>query len=194
PIVPAAHYSCGGVLTDKEGRTSVPRLYAVGEVACTGVHGANRLASNSLLEAVVFAEHAAADMAYLASVDFTKVPPLEDMLRVGTEEPDMDRVLQLTRELQTCMWEDVGIVRTNAGLSRALDKILSIKEEAEAEFRRCRLVGALLELRNMATAAELIVRCAIMRKESRGLHYNIDYPYTDPAWARDTIINDEDKQ
>jgi L-aspartate oxidase len=86
------------------------------------------------------------------------------------------------------MWEDVGIVRTNAGLSRALDKILSIKEEAEAEFRRCRLAGALLELRNMATAAELIVRCAIMRKESRGLHYNIDYPNTDPAWAHDTII------
>jgi L-aspartate oxidase len=188
PIVPAAHYSCGGVLTDKEGRTSVPRLYAVGEVACTGVHGANRLASNSLLEAVVFAEHAAADMAHLTPVDFSKVPPLDDMLQVGTEEPDMERVSQLTRELQTCMWEDVGIVRTNAGLSRALDKILSIKEEAEAEFRRCRLAGALLELRNMATAAELIVRCAIMRKESRGLHYNIDYPNTDPAWAHDTII------
>ena len=188
PIVPAAHYSCGGVQTDKDGRTSVTRLYACGEVACTGVHGANRLASNSLLEAVVFSEHAAAHMPGLPPPKLPQHLPIDALLPRDDAEPDVQRVSALTEELRTCMWEDVGIVRTNAGLSRALAKLEAIREEAEAMYASCRLFGALMELRSMATTASLVVRCAISRKESRGLHYNLDYPSTDPACAHDTVI------
>jgi len=185
PIVPAAHYSCGGVMTDLEGRTSVPRLYASGEVSCTGVHGANRLASNSLLEAVVFSEHAAADMRQLAPLPAARIQP---PFCGGDRDPDLQRVAALTRDLQACMWAEVGIVRNDAGLSRALDQIAAIREEAERMYLESKLSGAVLELRSMATAAYLVVQCALMRHESRGLHYNLDHPGLDPTGAHDTII------
>jgi L-aspartate oxidase len=188
PIVPAAHYACGGVVTDTHGRTSIENLYACGEVACTGVHGANRLASNSLLEAVVFARRAADDIASKPKLEMPseimQFPDQEHSQRVPT-----DLVRQLIHEIQTVMWKYVGIVRTNARLTKALGLIRNIESQAEALYSDGILSPQLLELRNMALVAQLIILSARSRKESRGLNYNLDYPDLDDAnFKHDTLL------
>ena len=176
PIVPAAHYTCGGVMVDDYGRTDVDGLYAIGEVSYTGLHGANRMASNSLLECLVYGWSAAEDikkrMPYARSADFL---PAWDESRV--ENPDELVVIQHNwHELRLFMWDYVGIVRTTKRLERALRRITLLQQELDEYYARFRVSNNLLELRNLVQVAELIVRCAMMRKESRGLHYTLDYP------------------
>jgi L-aspartate oxidase len=191
PVVPAAHYQCGGVRTTVDGETGIAGLYAVGEVACNGLHGANRLASNSLLEALVCAHRAARTIG--------KPEPRE----VGFKIPDWqsgnahdaDELVILSHnwdEIRRTMWDYVSIVRTNKRLQRALKRITNLQEEIQGFYWDFTVTADLLELRNIATVAELIVRCAMERKESRGLHYNLDYPDSDPAYARrDTVLRRE---
>ncbi len=190
PIVPAAHYTCGGVLVDLRARTDLEQLYAIGEVAWTGLHGANRLASNSLLECVVFAEAAANDML----AEWNRVPPPPklpawDASRVT--DPDEEVVVSHNwHELRQLMWDYVGIVRTDKRLERAARRIALLQEEIREYYRNFRVNNDLLELRNLVLVAELIVRSAQQRKESRGLHYNKDYPFTLPdETARQTILS-----
>ena len=192
PVVPAAHYMCGGVVTDMFGRTDIRGLYAVGETACTGLHGANRLASNSLIEALVYAHTASKQAAkdIKAPLDFESmpVPPLWD--EAGTT--DSDEAIMVSHnwdEIRRFMWNYVGIVRSNKRLDRAKRRIENIQNEIEEYYRGFKISSDLIELRNIATVAELIIRCARHRKESRGLHFNIEYPYRDDKrWKKDTII------
>jgi L-aspartate oxidase len=175
PVVPSAHYSCGGVKTDSEGRTEIKNLFACGEVSSTGLHGANRLASNSLLEAVVFAQQIF-ECIDSEVIRATKklLPEWDDSGTINIEEwmiIDHDR-----KEIQALMWDYVGIVRSNFRLSRALKRINIIVTEVEAFYKRSKVFPELIELRNIALVAQLAIRCALNRKESRGLHYNIDYP------------------
>jgi len=192
PIVPAAHYACGGVVTDTEGHTSIENLYACGEVACTGVHGANRLASNSLLEAVVFARRAADDMALrIAGIEFGDVEPYPE--DAHTQRVPSELIDSLICEIQTIMWKYVGIVRTNVRLRKALGLIRNIEAQADVLYSDGVLSPKLLELRNMALVAELIIVSAQSRKESRGLHYNLDYPEVDDAnFKHDTVVENLD--
>ena len=176
PIVPAAHYTCGGVMVDDHGRTDVEGLYAIGEVSYTGLHGANRMASNSLLECLVYGWSAAEDitrrMPYAHGVS-TLLP--WDESRV--ENPDERVVIQHNwHELRLFMWDYVGIVRTTKRLERALRRITMLQQEIDEYYAHFRVSNNLLELRNLVQVAELIVRCAMMRKESRGLHFTLDYP------------------
>lgn len=177
PVAPAAHYSCGGIKTDEWGRTSIINLYACGECASTGLHGANRLASNSLLEAMVFAHRSAMDaIQKFPDVDFKKGIP--DWNASGTTEPkEMILITQSLKELQQVMSDYVGIVRTNIRLRRALKRIDLLWEETEALYQTTMLSPQLCELRNMITVGYLIIKGAEFRKESRGLHFNTDYPY-----------------
>lgn len=189
PIVPAAHYSCGGVLTDINGRTSLDHLYACGEVACTGVHGANRLASNSLLEAVVFAHRAAADAGTVLSTSAENPSVDEYHETEHIETVSNDTVNELTSRLQTVMWKYVGIVRTDERLAKALAEVQSILEESEKMYSHGKLSAELLQLRNLAQSAELIIFSALQRKESRGLNYNLDHPEVDEnSCKRDTVL------
>jgi L-aspartate oxidase len=176
PVAPAAHYSCGGIKTDEWGRTSIRNLYACGECASTGLHGANRLASNSLLEAMVFAHRSAMDsIQKIADIDFKKGIP--DWNAEGTTEPkEMILITQSLKELQQVMSDYVGIVRTNIRLHRALERIDLLWKETEALYQTTILSPQLCELRNMITVGYLIVKGADFRKESRGLHFNTDYP------------------
>jgi L-aspartate oxidase len=176
PVSPAAHYSCGGIKTDEWGRTSIRNLYACGECASTGLHGANRLASNSLLEAMVFAHRCAADAALrIGSINFRQNIP--DWNTSGTTEPkEMILITQSLKELQLLMSDYVGIVRTNVRLARAIKRLDLLWEETENLYQATTLSPQLCELRNMITVGYLIVKCAELRKESRGLHYNTDYP------------------
>jgi L-aspartate oxidase len=194
PIVPAAHYSCGGVLTDVNARTSIARLYACGETACTGVHGANRLASNSLLEALVFAHRAAFDSK--ARMDTSGCESLPDFPKeLHAQEVDAEVVSDLTHSIQEVMWRYVGIVRTNERLEKARAAISEIRGRVETLYASGRLSRELLELRNLATVASLIIKSAQSRHESRGLHYNLDYPETnDREWKRDTVLVSGDQQ
>lgn len=188
PIVPAAHYACGGVVTDTEGHTSIENLYACGEVSCTGVHGANRLASNSLLEAVVFARRAADDIASkVGLIAFAVVEPYPQ--DAHAQRVPSDLIDSLIHEIQTIMWKYVGIVRTNVRLRKALGLIRNIEAQADVLYSDGVLSPKLLELRNMALVAELIILSALSRKESRGLHHNLDYPDVDDIrFKHDTML------
>jgi L-aspartate oxidase len=187
PVVPAQHYTCGGVVIDLVGRTDLPGLYAAGECSESGLHGANRLASNSLLECFVFGEAAAADI--LARWDSYDVPPPVrgwDESRV-TDSDEEVIIKQNWTEIRRFMWNYVGIVRTTKRLERAQHRIKLLNEEVAEYFGAFRVTTDLIELRNLLQTAELIVRSALKRKESRGLHYILDYPQTD-AVAKDTVL------
>ncbi len=191
PVVPAAHYMCGGVATDMFGRTDIHRLYAIGETACTGLHGANRLASNSLLEALVYADRAAKQaLRDMDAFDLKSSPELPAWDEVGTTDSDEGIMVSHNwDEIRRFMWNYVGIVRSNKRLARAKRRIENIQNEIQEYYWNFKVAPDLIELRNIATVAELIIKCAVHRKESRGLHYNIEYPYRDDKrWQKDTII------
>ena len=190
PVVPAAHYLCGGVVTDLRGRTDLPGLYTVGESAYTGLHGANRLASNSLLECLVFAESAAADIlagAADAGGDVT-IPPWDE-----SQVTDSDEEVVVThnwQELRRAMWDYVGIVRTDKRLARALSRVQLLSREIQEYYANFRVTPDLIELRNLVQVAELIVRSAQLRRESRGLHYSLDCPLPDDSQPpRPTLLS-----
>jgi L-aspartate oxidase len=186
PVVPAAHYTCGGLTTDLRGRTQVAGLYALGEVACTGLHGANRLASNSLLECLVFSESAAQDILSLKAAAPPKVPEWDE-----SRVTDADEEVVISHnwdELRRTMWNYVGIVRTTKRLERARHRIALLQAEIEEFYANFRVSNDLIELRNLVLTAELIVRCALARHESRGLHFSRDFPDTLPE-ARDTVLD-----
>jgi L-aspartate oxidase len=187
PVVPAAHYSCGGLRVDLAGRTHLPGLYALGEVACTGLHGANRLASNSLLECVVFAGSATAD---ILAADPAPLPALPDWDESRVTDADEEVVIAHNwDELRRSMWSYVGIVRTTKRLERARHRIELLQGEIEEFYSNFRVSNDLIELRNLVVTANLIVRSALARRESRGLHYTLDFPARDDARpARDTVL------
>ena len=191
PVVPAAHYMCGGVQTDLWARTSLQNLYAFGEVACTGLHGANRLASNSLLEALVFSKRA---LKHAVTILTQQEGPHPGHVSTRDQDAPFDadgweEISRYRQKIQEVMWTHVGIVRSNSRLEHARDRIQAILRQVEDFYARSSLMNPLIELRNIATVAGLIVQCALGRKESRGLHYTTDYPERDDErWGRDTVI------
>jgi L-aspartate oxidase len=190
PVVPAAHYMCGGVLTDLDGRTSIPRLYAAGETSCTGLHGANRLASNSLLEALVYGRRAA----LRAIEEKGGVPAASAAIpdwNVGHALDPEEGVVVAHNwdEVRRLMWNYVGIVRTEKRLERARARVRMLRAEIRDYYWQYKLRPDLIELRNLADMAMLIVECALRRKESRGLHYLLDHPKPDDKWLKDTVVS-----
>lgn len=192
PVVPAAHYMCGGVLVDSDARTTIAGLYAIGEVACTGLHGANRLASNSLLEAVVFAHRAVAHAMRDLRSDASASPgpdrlPAWDQGQAVKLEEQID-IASNWLEVRSLMWNYVGIVRSDRRLKRAEERLEIIQREVNEFYWNYVLTRDLIELRNLVTVASLIVRCAQLRRESRGLHYTVDYPERDDYFRRETVL------
>ena len=190
PVVPAAHYTCGGVNTDLSGRTDVKNLYAIGETTHTGLHGANRMASNSLLECLVFARSTSEDInsSKIADIEKIEIPPWDES---RVTEPDEEIVVAHNwEELRRFMWDYVGIVRTNKRLQRAKHRVDLLTSEIEEYYSHFRVSGDLIELRNLTLVADLIIRSALSRRESRGLHYTLDYPESDPKLDNvDTILD-----
>jgi L-aspartate oxidase len=189
PVVPAAHYLCGGIMTDINGRTDVEGLFAVGETACTGLHGANRLASNSLLECLVFSHNAAKWLSEnkdkFSEMDIVPTPwPKRNV----QNEDELILVSHMWDEIRRLMWAYVGIVRTNRRLERAQHRLLNILEEFEEYYSSFKTHADIIELRNIALVADLTVKCALKRKESRGIHYNLNFPGLKEGRATDTII------
>ncbi|KAA8731927.1 L-aspartate oxidase [Acinetobacter qingfengensis] len=188
PVVPAAHYTCGGVVVDQFSQTDVQGLYAIGETSCTGLHGANRMASNSLLECFVYGMSAAKHIQrHYAQQSRLPAVPHWDASEVEDSDEDVV-ILQNWDELRTCMWNYVGIVRTTKRLERALHRIEMLKSEIDAYYQNYKVSKNLIELRNLVLVSEMIVRCALQRKESRGLHYTLDYPETAHE-LRDTVLS-----
>jgi len=188
PVVPAAHYACGGVMVDQFARTSLKGLYACGEVSMTGLHGANRLASNSLLEAVVYANRAAINIKVFLKNYSAEIPHIPDWDDSGTLSAD-EKILitHSSKEVKQVMWDYVGIVRSNLRLNRAERRIHNIFMETENLYRRTKIFESILELRNIIACAHIIIKSAKLRKESRGLHYTLDYPELLPI-ATNTIL------
>ena len=185
PVVPAAHYTCGGIVSDLRARTNIPGLYVAGEASCTGLHGANRLASNSLLECLVFAESAVNDMLTQPEVSMPDLPEWDES-RVS--DPDEEIVISHNwDELRRFMWDYVGIVRTTKRLQRAQHRIRLLEKEIHDYYSNFRVCHDLIELRNLVVTADLIVRCALKRHESRGLHFSRDYPVTLKK-AKNTVL------
>jgi len=191
PVVPAAHYICGGVITDMEGKTAIENLYACGEVACTGMHGANRLASNSLLEAVVFADFSAnSSKERFQSMKGFPFPLIPQWSLKGVFDQKEWVIISHDRDwIQRFMWDYVGIVRSNRRLEQAQKRIQILLDEITQFYKVNPVTYDVIELRNIAIVAGLIIECALQRKESRGLHYNIDYPEKDDKnWFKDTVL------
>lgn len=191
PVIPAAHYACGGIVTDLNGATSIINLFATGESAMTGVHGANRLASNSLLEALVFSKYAAILAKKIIKDKLYSIPDgISDWVDTGTITPEERILISRTRlEIREILWDYVGIVRSNERLQRALKRYEIILKEVKNLYDESRISEEILELRNLSTVAYLITYSASLRKESRGLHYNIDYPYQDDKnFLRPTLV------
>ena len=185
PVVPAAHYTCGGVVVDQYGATDVPGLYVVGESACTGLHGANRMASNSLLECFVYAQSAAKHIASGIQESSAAPAPWDDS---RVRDSDEAVIIQHNwQELRRLMWDYVGIVRTSRRLQHAADRIALLEKEVAGYYGRFQITRPLLEMRNLARVSSLMVQCAADRLESRGLHYNSDFPDT-ASVARDSIL------
>lgn len=189
PVVPAAHYLCGGVLTDAAGLTDVAGLYALGETACTGLHGANRLASNSLLECLAVSHEAALHFQAQPRVELPKVGAVPDWPRTHLENADeMIVIHHMWDEIRRLMWNYVGIVRTDRRLERARHRLENIQREISEYYSKFKTHPEIEELRNLALVAELTVRCALARRESRGIHFNLDCPAA-LAEARDTVLS-----
>ncbi len=185
PVVPAAHYTCGGIVSDLHARTTIPGLYVAGEASCTGLHGANRLASNSLLECLVYSEAAVSDIQLQPKVE---IPDLPEWDESRVSDPDEEIVIAHNwDELRRFMWDYVGIVRTTKRLQRAQHRIRLLEKEIHDYYSNFRVSHDLIELRNLVVTADLIVRCALKRRESRGLHFSRDYPATLKK-ARNTIL------
>ncbi|NVK89456.1 MAG: L-aspartate oxidase, partial [Gammaproteobacteria bacterium] len=188
PVVPAAHYTCGGIRVDLSSRTELPGLYAVGEVACTGLHGANRMASNSLLECLVFAKSAAEDIEQqFDQVAATAPLPTWDDSRV-TDSDEQIVITHNWHELRQVMWNYVGIVRSDKRLQRAKRRIQLLQQEIHEYYANFRVTNDLLELRNLVVVADLMIDCALQRRESRGLHYTLDHPESDREGV-DTVLS-----
>ena len=188
PVVPAAHYTCGGVMTDHRARTDIPGLYAIGETAYTGLHGANRMASNSLLECLVFGELAAADITRRFDTE-PEPPPIRPWDESRVTDSDEEVVVSHNwDELRRFMWDYVGIVRTNKRLARARRRINLLRHEIREYYSNFRISNDLLELRNLADVADLIISSAYRRRESRGLHFTQDFPFMDNGQCRPTVL------
>lgn len=186
PVVPAAHYFCGGVQSDLRGESSVHNLFVIGETSCTGLHGANRLASNSLLEALVFAERAAETAATRGPTPRVDLPAWNVGSAVDSDE--MVVVRQVWEEIRRFMWNYVGIVRTHRRLKRARRRVALVQDEIETYYWDFKVTGDLIELRNLAAVADLVIQCALKRRESRGLHYTLDFPEPDERFIEDTVV------
>lgn len=192
PVVPAAHYICGGVITDLEGETNIENLYACGEVAMTGMHGANRLASNSLLEAVVFANFSAeSSKRKFKEEKSAEFPPIPEWSTKGVfDHKEWVIISHARQEIEALMWNLVGILRSNSRLEMAFSRIYILLNEINEFYHQNPVTYEVIELRNISIVAELIIRSALWRKESRGLHYNQDYPQKDDQnWKKDTILS-----
>ncbi len=194
PVVPAAHYMCGGIVTNPSGRTTIRNLYALGECACTGLHGANRLASNSLLEAMVFGHSAAAECSEQIQFWRSRIDPdvPDCSAKIANQNSSNNEMVMIAHNwdgIRRLMWNYVGIVRTDKRLALALTHVLQIRMELKEHMPKIPLNSDLVELQGLALVAELIIRCAVYRKESRGLHFNVDHPEKDDSnWLKDTVV------